>query len=340
MTIGVAINGYGTIGKRVADAILKQDDMELKGVTKTHPDYEGKIAIEKGFNLYSAIPEKKRDFENSNIEIKGDIDDLLEKSDIVVDCSPGGIGAENKKRYQKKGIKAIFQGGEDHKVAGFSFNSLVNYEDAIGRDYARVVSCNTTALCRTLSGINDKLDTKKVRATMIRRGGDPNQDSRGPLNSIIPKLEVPSHHGPDVKTVIPSLNIETIAVKVPTTIMHLHALNVELDQKITKQEVISILEETPRVDLIEKGLEIDSTSQLIEVARDMGRKRNDIMEIPVWKESLEVKGQEIYFFQAVHQESDVVPENIDAIRAMNNIEEKQKKAVEKTNSTLGIGEIF
>ena len=34
MTIKVAINGYGTIGKRVADAVDAQDDMEIIGVTK------------------------------------------------------------------------------------------------------------------------------------------------------------------------------------------------------------------------------------------------------------------------------------------------------------------
>ena len=35
MVVKVAINGYGTIGKRVADAIDAQDDMEIVGVTKT-----------------------------------------------------------------------------------------------------------------------------------------------------------------------------------------------------------------------------------------------------------------------------------------------------------------
>ena len=35
MVVKVAINGYGTIGKRVADAVDAQDDMEIVGVTKT-----------------------------------------------------------------------------------------------------------------------------------------------------------------------------------------------------------------------------------------------------------------------------------------------------------------
>ena len=33
--IKVAINGFGTIGKRVADAVDSHDDLEVVGVTKT-----------------------------------------------------------------------------------------------------------------------------------------------------------------------------------------------------------------------------------------------------------------------------------------------------------------
>ena len=35
MPAKIAINGYGTIGKRVADAVAIQDDMRLAGVAKT-----------------------------------------------------------------------------------------------------------------------------------------------------------------------------------------------------------------------------------------------------------------------------------------------------------------
>jgi glyceraldehyde-3-phosphate dehydrogenase (NAD(P)) len=44
----------------------------------------------------------------------------------------------------------------------------------------------------------------------------------------------------------------------------------------------------------------------------------------------------LYYYQAIHQESDVVPENIDAIRAMMELEEDNMKSIEKTNKALGI----
>ena len=52
MSIKVGINGFGVIGRRVAYAVNKQEDMELVGVGKTSPDYKAKIGIEKGFNFF------------------------------------------------------------------------------------------------------------------------------------------------------------------------------------------------------------------------------------------------------------------------------------------------
>ena len=46
--IRVGVNGYGVIGKRVADAIAQQDDMEVIGVTFNHFDYRIRVAAEKG----------------------------------------------------------------------------------------------------------------------------------------------------------------------------------------------------------------------------------------------------------------------------------------------------
>ena len=50
--IRVGVNGYGTIGKRVATAVAAQDDMELVGVTKTRPNFEALSAIRKGYDIY------------------------------------------------------------------------------------------------------------------------------------------------------------------------------------------------------------------------------------------------------------------------------------------------
>ncbi|AEC51346.1 glyceraldehyde-3-phosphate dehydrogenase [Pyrococcus sp. NA2] len=332
MKVKVGINGYGTIGKRVAYAVMKQDDMELVGVTKTKPDFEAYRAKELGIDVYAASEEFLPRFEKAGFEVAGTLNDLLEKVDIIVDATPGGVGAKNKQLYEKAGVKAIFQGGEKADVAEVSFVAQANYESAIGKNYVRVVSCNTTGLVRTLNALREYIDY--VYAVMIRRAADPNDTKRGPINAIKPTVEVPSHHGPDVQTVIP-VNIETMAFVVPTTLMHVHSIMIELKKPITEKDVIDIFENTTRVLLFEKEKGFESTAQIIEFARDLHREWNNLYEIAVWKESISVKGNRLFYIQAVHQESDVIPENIDAIRAMLELADKEE-SIRKTNKSLGI----
>ncbi len=159
--IRVAVNGYGTIGKRVADAVAAQPDMEIVGVSKTKPSAEAYIAKMRGYPLYIADLAKKPAFDKAGIPVAGSVDDMLKKADIVIDATPGDVGAKNKPTYEKLGIKAIFQGGEEHEVAGFSFNSDCNYKDGIGKQFARVVSCNTTGLCRIINAMDKAYGVEK-----------------------------------------------------------------------------------------------------------------------------------------------------------------------------------
>jgi glyceraldehyde-3-phosphate dehydrogenase (NAD(P)) len=74
------------------------------------------------------------------------------------------------------------------------------------------------------------------------------------------------------------------------------------------------------------------------MARDLSRNRSDLYEIAVWRDGVHVlSGKRLFYFQAVHQESDVVPENVDAIRALLEIQKDGRKSMEKTDRTLGIG---
>jgi len=335
--ISVAINGYGTIGKRVADAVAAQNDMKVAGVSKTKPDFEARVAIEKGYELYVSIPEREKLFDDAGIPVSGTVEDMLDEADIVVDATPEGIGAKNLELYREKGIKAIFQGGEKHDAIGLSFNSFTNYEESLGADYTRVVSCNTTGLCRTLRPIDDLCGIKKVRAVMVRRGADPVQVKKGPINAIVPNPPtVPSHHGPDLKTVMKGVNIHTVALLVPTTLMHQHNIMVELENPVDADEIKAKLDETTRVMLVKASEGLASTAEIMEYAKELGRPRNDLFEIPVWEESINVVEGELFYMQAVHQESDAVPESVDAIRALLELEEDNMKSIMKTNRAMGI----
>ena len=331
--IKVAINGYGTIGKRVADAVALQDDMEIIGISKTRPNFEARTAASKNYKIY--VPDGKADsFSKEGFSVAGTIEEMIEKADIVVDCTPGKIGVSNKALYEKAGVKAIWQGGESKDVAPISFNSEANYDQAINADYTRVVSCNTTGLCRVIYPLDQKFGVEKVRVTIVRRGGDPGDIKSGPIDALVADpVKLPSHHGPDVKTIMPHINITSAAIKAPTTFMHLHVLNIKLKESCTADDVKALLAARPRVRMIADG--ISSTAEIIELGRDSGRPRNDMWENNIFKDSISIDDGELYLFQAIHQESDVIPENVDAIRAMTGIEKNNLKSIEKTNKAMG-----
>ncbi len=335
MKVKVGINGYGTIGKRVATAVNQQDDMEIVGVTKTRPSYEARLAADMGYPLY--VPQESLDaFKKAGIKTAGVIDDLYGKVDIIVDCTPGGLSEKYKADYAKAGIKAIWQGGEDHSLTGISFNAAANYKESWGAQFSRVVSCNTTGLLRTLYPLDREFKIKHAFVTLIRRSADPNDSKAGPINAIEPSVKLPTHHGPDVQSVMPWVDVQTMAVKVPTTLMHMHTIVVELGSDVTTEQVIDLFRRTPRVKLVKSSDGVKSTAQIMDLAREMGRTRGDMFEIVVWEDGVKVVGNTLYYYQAVNQESDVIPENVDCIRSMCKIEEDPLKSIEKTDRAMGI----
>jgi len=337
MAIRVGVNGYGTIGKRVADAVAMQKDMKLVGVTAHSYSFNTEVAKQKGYKIFTVSDDN--DLKSNGIKPDGNIKNLLEEVDLIVDATPRKIGKENiEKLYKLKKVKAIVQGGEKHEITGTSFVAQCNYNEALNKDYVRVVSCNTTALCRTLDAVNKKYGIASVHATMIRRGADPWDIYHGPINAIVPVLEMPSHHGPDVQSVLHKVEIFTSALSVPSTLMHLHTLTVDLKKKTTVNDVIETFKKSTRIRIVRNAEHLRSTAEIMEFARDMGRLRGDMPEICVWQEAIGITSNahnKLLYMQAVHQESDVIPENVDCIRAMMGFKDA-RKSIEMTNKTFGI----
>jgi glyceraldehyde-3-phosphate dehydrogenase (NAD(P)) len=334
MTIKVGLVGYGTIGKRVADAVSKQKDMNLVGITGHTYDFKMEVAKIKGLKVF--MTGSKEEFIKNDVKPEGDLNNLIDDSDVIIDCTPKKIGKENKEKYYlPKKVKAIFQGGEKHETADASFVAQCNYDESLNKNYVRVVSCNTTGLCRTLNAINQNYGIESVHATMVRRAADPWDIHHGPINAVVPVLELPSHHGPDVQTVLHDVNIFTTAMSVPTTLMHMHSLIVDLKKQATAEDILDTFKKTTRIRIVRNAEHIRSTAEVIELARDIGRSRGDMPEICVWEEGIGVKDKKLFYLQAIHQESDVVLENVDAIRAVTGFKDGQK-SIDMTNKALGI----
>lgn len=335
--IRVGVNGFGVIGRRIADAVSIQSDMKLMGVVKVRPDYKATIALSKGYDVYCANERSLESFRSAGLHASGLAKQLLEQVDVVVDASPDETGRANKPIYEALGKKAIFQGGEDHELTGFSFVAQCNFDDGRGRRYVRVVSCNTTGLCRVLYAIDRHFGIEKARVVIARRAADPEETGKGPIDAVsLDPVAIPSHHGPDVNTVLPHLKIITMAIKIPTTHMHLHSLMLTLKNTgVAEDSVIEVLKSTPRVIMVSSKDGFTSTAHVVDYARELKRPRNDLYEVAVWTDSIKADADELYMYMGVHQEAIVIPENVDAIRVLSD-GYSQQDSIRRTNQSLGI----
>lgn len=339
--IRVAVNGYGIIGKRVADAIRAQPDMELMGVGDVVSDYRVKTAAVLEIPIYASIPEKLKDMKEAGVPVEGAFDELLEQVKVVVDCTPKGIGAKNLDLYREAGVKVVYQGGEKHELTGHSFVAQANYSTALGREITRVVSCNTTSIVRTLYALREAGLLKKARGVLIRRATDPwESDHSGIMNTVVPEPHIPSHQGPDAQTVVPDLDVVTIAAKAAHTQTHNHYWIVELTHEASREEVLDAFRSAPRIAFIRMADGIVALNSTIELMKDLGRPRGDMWEVALWEDVLTVKGNEAYYTYQVYNEAIVVPENIDAIRALTGIVEDGDQSIKITDEALGMRRDF
>jgi len=335
--VRVAVNGYGVIGKRVADAVALQDDLELVGVADVASDYRIRVAVERRYPVFASTAEAAEEMAAVGIPVAGTLDDLLAQVEVVADCAPKKLGAANKERYQAAGVKGIWQGGEKHDLTGYSFCAQVNYAGALNRDFARVVSCNTTALSRTMHAMHRRGWVKRARAVLLRRGTDPwESHTSGMINTVVPETKVPSHQGPDAQTVIPDLDITTLAGAGPYTLSHIHFAMVETTRPIGPDELREALWEEPRIAFVRAADGIVALNSVTELMRDLDRPRGDMWEVAVWEDALAADDREVYLTFQVHNEAIVVPETIDCIRALTGIEPDGAASIAKTDASLGI----
>ncbi|MEZ7516161.1 type II glyceraldehyde-3-phosphate dehydrogenase [Flavobacterium frigidarium] len=333
----IAVIGYGVIGKRVADAINAQDDMKLIGVCDVISDWRIQNAVRKSYSIYAATADAAISMKAAGISVKGDMTELLSKVDLVVDCTPKNIAAKNVEIYKNKGIKFIVQGGEKHETTGHSFSSENNYKSAINLNATRVVSCNTTSILRTLSALKKAGLLEYARGTLLRRATDPWESHLGGImNTMVPERDIPSHQGPDAQSVDPDLNVITSAVKVPETLSHMHYWNVKLKKQTTKEEVLEAFKKSSRIKLIHYDQGLVSNNTIKEMFLDMGRPWGDMYEVALWEDMLKVVGDELFYAYVVDNQAIVIPETIDAIRALTGIEMDADKSIAKTNESLEI----
>lgn len=344
--IKVGVAGYGTIGQRLADGVAMQGDMELVGIADLAPTLSIQALRENDmigangvrYHLYLVDGADPAAFQAKDIPVSGSFEELLDQVDIILDSSPGGVGAKNKELYLKKGVKAIFQGGEKNSVADVFFHGYANYEMGLGVDYLKLTSCNTTGLIRTVDCLDRAYGLEKVAITIIRRVADPGDYHRG-LTNALQMEKAPSHQALDLMTILPHVNATGILVHTPVT--HGHIITVlataKDGKKITKEMALEAFQRHPRIRVVSIDEGFKGNASLFKYARDLGNRRGDMYEIGLWEDSIVESGNDIMYAINIPQESVTIPETIDAIRASMRLQLTREEGTAKTNQYLGIG---
>ncbi len=335
--IRVAINGFGVIGKRVAEAVMRQEDMSLAGVSDVVTDWRARMANRNGFGLFGATGEHASAMRAAGLDVAGTLDNLLARSDVVVDCTPKRVAGKNIESYRARGLKFIVQGGEKHEATGHSFVAEANYASALNRNATRVVSCNTTSIVRTLTALKRAGLLQRARGTLLRRATDPwESHESGIMNTLVPEPEIPSHQGPDAQSVDPDLDVITMAVKVPETLGHLHYWSVQMTRRASKDEVLDAFRGSSRIALIRASDGLVALNTVKELMADRGRPHDSLYEVALWAGMLRVQGDELFYAYMVDNQAIVIPENIDAIRALSGTVKSANESIAMTNTALGI----
>jgi glyceraldehyde-3-phosphate dehydrogenase (NAD(P)) len=335
--IRVAVNGYGVIGKRVAAAVVLQADMQLAGVSDVVTDWRAHMVIRNGFALFGATTEHAAAMRAAGLNVKGTLDELLGQADVVVDCTPKRIAAKNVEVYRRRGLKFILQGGEKHSATGHSFVAESNYSSALDLEATRVVSCNTTSIVRTLTALKKAGVLLRARGTLLRRATDPwESHESGIMNTLVPEPEIPSHQGPDAQSVDPELDVVTMAVKVPETLAHLHYWSVQMTRQASRDEVLDAFRTSSRIALINIGDGLVALNTVKELMADRGRPHDNLYEVALWGDMLRVQGDELFYAYMVDNQAIVIPETIDAVRALSGAVKDASESITRTNAALGI----
>lgn len=235
--------------------------------------------------------------------------EALEQASVVIDCTPKGVGQENKQKYYEKfkhnTLGFIAQGSE------FGFGKMyakgINEEALSQKDdqFIQVVSCNTHNLAVILKTIGGD-DTGKItniqegRFVLMRRANDISQDSfiAAPQAGKHSDSKFGTHHARDayhlLQTLGYDLNLYSSAIKINTQYMHSLWFNLRLQRSVTKEEIIQRFIEHPLVSVTYKT----SASQIFSFGRDHGYFGRILTQTVVCLPSLEVinGGKEVLGF--------------------------------------------
>lgn len=256
MTIKVAINGFGRIGRFVFRAACERDDIEVVGINdlldtdymaymlkydSTHGKFNGSVDIDNDkliVNGKTIQTTSERDPANLPWGELG--------VDVVVESTGLFLTDETARKHIQAGAKKVVMSAPS-KDSTPMFVMGVNHDDYQGQDIVSNASCTTNCLAPLAKVLNDNfgivdgLMTTVHAATATQKTVDgPSvkdwRGGRGASQNIIPSS---TGAAKAVGKVIPSLNgkLTGMAFRVPTANVSVVDLTVNLEKPATYEQI-------------------------------------------------------------------------------------------------------
>jgi hypothetical protein len=105
---------------------------------------------------------------------------------------------------------------------------------------------------------------------------------------------------------------------------------------LRRVEVLDAFRASSRKALIRMDEGLTALNAVKELMADRGRPRDNLYEVALWEDLVTVQGDEVFYADMVDNQAIVVPETIDAIRALADRERDVTASMVETDAALGI----
>lgn len=287
----IHIVGTGTIGEPLIGLLARHksklgiDEVTFhKNTPLKHDITKVKQLLAHGAKL-STDRDKFDGFRGLGVEPVFDREEAIARATVVIDCTPKGIGLQNKREFYEKykgQVKGFIAQGSEFGFGKMYARGITKLSE--DDQFVHVVSCNTHNIAALIKSFENTISSASVGGirfgdfVCLRRANDISQDG-----GFIPGVELGSHgdaefgthHARDahhlLKEDFPHLRLFSSAVKLNTQYMHSIRFSIGLDSVnggviSTADDALERLSMNPMVALTDKK----STNKVFSFGRDYG----------------------------------------------------------------------
>ncbi|MGY8781133.1 MAG: hypothetical protein ACKVJJ_05680 [Fidelibacterota bacterium] len=326
----VHVVGTGTIGEPLIGLLcdyrgqLGIDEVTFNKNSALRSDRSKVIDLMKRGARLAVNEDRLDSFKDLDMDPELETEEAIGRASVVIDCTPSGVGHQNKERYYRRFDKKVkgfmAQGSED----GFGVKYARGINDSVLKNgdnqFVQVVSCNTHNIsCITntiaLDGHGPE-NLKEGRFVCVRRANDTSQTGGfipAPVVGSHSDEMFGSHHAKDASELFATLgydlNLFSSAMKVNSQYMHVLWFALKTKEPTNLTEVKDRLVANRLVAMTTKNM----TSTVYSFGRDHGHFGRILNQTVLVEQSLHVKNDhEIYGFCFTPQDGNSILSSISA----------------------------